>query len=148
MHGPVTHFATVDGDPVAYAEAHETAFKEFGSLLAFQQLNANQATDGASFIKIMRSYVGEENWFYVGRKDIAWIRSGLVPRQRRGVDPDFPIWGTGAYDWQGVLPPSANPRAINPKQGYLASWNNKESPSDPAPPRPRGRSSGAPPAAL
>ena len=28
-------------------------------------------------------------------------------------------------EWQGSLPFSANPRAYNPAQGYLASWNNQ-----------------------
>ncbi len=133
VHGPITELGTLKGKPVAYAEAHATAFREFGSLLAFQQLGENVPKDGAGFQQVMRSYVGEENWFYVGRKDIAWLRSGVVPRHARGVNPDFPIVGTGRWDWRGDLPPSANPRELNPAQGFLASWNNKESPSDPAP---------------
>jgi acyl-homoserine lactone acylase PvdQ len=134
VHGTVNSLATVGGRPVAYTEAHQTAGREFTSLLAFKQLAENRATDGASFQRVMRNYVGEENWFYVGRKDIAWIRSGQVPRHARGVDADFPVWGTGQWDWRGILPPSANPREINPKHGFLASWNNKEAPNDPAPP--------------
>lgn len=133
VHGPITDLGTVKGKPVAYAEAHATAFREFGSLLAFQQLGENVPKNGPDFQQIMRNYVGEENWFYVGRKDIAWLRSGVVPRHARGVNADFPIVGTGAWDWRGFMPPSANPRAVNPSQGYLASWNNKESPTDPAP---------------
>ena len=28
----------------------------------------------------------------------------------KGTDLDLPIWGTGPYDWKGLLPASANPR--------------------------------------
>ncbi len=49
--------------------------------------------------------------------------------------PDFPILGTGEYDWQGfdpqlrtedVLPFKKHPNAINPD--FLVSWNNKPAP--------------------
>ena len=53
----------------------------------------------------------------------------------RGTSPDFPILGTGEYDWQGynpslhtltVLPFAAHPHAIDPD--FLVSWNNKQAP--------------------
>ena len=134
VHGTVFSYGRVGGAPVAYTEAHRTAGVESRSLIAFKQLGEGKATDGASFQKVMRNYTGEENWFYVGQKDIAWIRSGLVPRHAQGTDPDFPIMGTGQWDWAGDLPPEANPNALNPETGFLASWNNKENPGDPAPP--------------
>src|SRR3954452_20654394 len=143
VHGTITHLATVKGAPIALAESHATAFHELRSLLAFKQLAENKATDGPSFQRVMRNYIGMENWFYVGRKDIAWLQSGWFPRHARGVDLDFPTWGTGRYDWRAFkpdgfgyarLPDSANPRAVNPPWGYLASWNNKEARGWRAPP--------------
>ncbi len=134
VHGPVIAYGTVAGAPVAFTEQHQTFGLEAKSLIAFKQLAEGRATDGASFQQVMRNYTGEENWFYVGKKDIAWIRSGLVPRHAKGTNPDFPIMGTGQWDWDGVLPPEANPREVNPPQGFLSSWNNKENPGDPSPP--------------
>ena len=143
VHGTITHFATVKGAPIALAESHATAFHELRSLLAFKALAENKPTDGASFQDVMRQYIGMENWFYVGTKDIAWLQSGWFPRHAKGVDLDLPIWGTGQYDWRAFkpdsfgytrLPDSANPRAVNPPWGYLASWNNKEAPGWRAPP--------------
>jgi acyl-homoserine lactone acylase PvdQ len=134
VHGPVIAYGTVAGAPVAFTEQHQTFGLEARSLIAFKQLGEGRATDGASFQQVMRNYTGEENWFYAGKKDIAWIRSGLVPRHAKGTNPDFPIMGTGKWDWNGVLPPEANPREINPPGGFLSSWNNKENPGDPAPP--------------
>lgn len=134
VHGTVFSYGRVGGASVAYTESHRTAGVEARSLIAFKQLGEGKATDGASFQRVMRNFTGEENWFYVGQKDIAWIRSGLVPRHAQGTDPDFPIMGTGQWDWDGDLPPEANPNALNPDTGFLASWNNKENPGDPAPP--------------
>jgi acyl-homoserine lactone acylase PvdQ len=41
------------------------------------------------------------------------------------VDPDFPSWGTGEWEWQGLLPATAQPYDVDPKQGFMVSWNNK-----------------------
>jgi acyl-homoserine lactone acylase PvdQ len=135
VHGPVTHFGKVGGQPVAFTESHVTSGREAQSLLAFMRLAENRPADGRSFQAAMRAYTGMENWFYVGRKDIAWLQSGVFPRHAKGTDLDLPIWGTGPYDWQGLLPPSANPREVDPKQGYLVSWNNKEAPGWRSPPQ-------------
>jgi hypothetical protein len=52
-----------------------------------------------------------------------------------GTSPDFPILGTGEFDWQGfepklhtmeTLPFGAHPNAIDPD--FLVSWNNKQAP--------------------
>ena len=134
VHGPVHHFGKVGGEPVAFTEAHVTAGREAQSLMAFMRLAENRPTDGRSFLKAMRAYSGMENWFYVGRNDIAWLQSGVFPRHAKGTNLDLPIWGTGPYDWKGLLPSTANPRAVNPKQGYLVSWNNKEAPGWRSPP--------------
>ena len=60
-------------------------------------------------------------------------QSGWFPVHARGTNPDFPIWGTGKWDWKGFQPatddyvrlsPGANPVSIDPPQGYLVNWNN------------------------
>jgi acyl-homoserine lactone acylase PvdQ len=134
VHGPIGHFGRVGGRPVAFAESHITSGREAKSLMAFMQLAENVPTDGRSFQQVMRNYSGMENWFYIGSKDIAWLQSGVFPRHAKGTNLDLPIWGTGAGDWRGLLPAKVNPRAVNPKWGYLVSWNNKEAPGWRSPP--------------
>jgi hypothetical protein len=77
------------------------------------------------------------NWFYADGRDIAYQLSGAYPRLARGTNPNLPIWGTGAYDWQQFdpvhyvstdLPARSLPGEINPARGYLVSWNNKPAP--------------------
>ena len=133
VHGPIGHFGTVHGAPVALAVAAATHRHEAQSYVAFMRLAENKPTGPNSFIAAMRAYTGSENWFYADHQHIAVLQSGWFPVHARGSDPDLPIWGTGQWDWQGFktstlayrrLPDSANPSSIDPSQGYLVNWNN------------------------
>jgi acyl-homoserine lactone acylase PvdQ len=133
VHGPIGHYATVRGAPVALATSPATAGHEAQSYVAFMRLAENVPTSPQSFIAVMRPFAGSENWFYVDDKNIAVYQSGWFPVHARGSDPDLPIWGTGQWDWKGFdpasrdyqrLPDSANPSSVDPPQGYLVNWNN------------------------
>jgi acyl-homoserine lactone acylase PvdQ len=133
VHGPIGHYATVHGVPVALAVAPATESHVAQSYVAFMRLAENKPTSPRSFIAAMRAYTGSENWFYVDDKNIAVYQSGWFPRHARGTNPDLPIWGTGRWDWRGFNPAThgyqrlsagANPSSINPRQGYLVNWNN------------------------
>jgi hypothetical protein len=61
--------------------------------------------------------------------------SGWMPQRAAGTSPDFPILGTGQYDWKGFdpathdatwLPFAAHPHITD--QSYMVSWNNKQAP--------------------
>jgi hypothetical protein len=68
------------------------------------------------------------NWFYIDDTNIGYQHSCKCPQRANGVDPYLPAWGTGAWDWQGYIPLASQPTALNPAQGYLTSWNNKQAP--------------------
>jgi acyl-homoserine lactone acylase PvdQ len=133
VHGPVTHFAEVEGDPVAITQQKTVDFRELDAALAFARLNTNQLKDAESFRRVWRDYPGGENWFYISEREVGWQLSGFMPRRARGVDPDLPTWGTGAYDWRGILPFERLPHSVEPSKGYIISWNNKEAPGWRAP---------------
>jgi acyl-homoserine lactone acylase PvdQ len=133
VHGPITSYAKVRGRPVALATAAATVDHEAPAYVAFMRLAENKPTSPQSFIAAMRAYPGSENWFYVDDKNIAVYQSGMFPQHARGTNPDFPIWGTGRWDWRGFKPATdgyrrlsarANPQSIDPRQGYLVNWNN------------------------
>jgi len=73
---------------------------------------------------------------YVDANHIALRAVGGDCRSGRGGPrPDFPILGTGKYDWQGYepkthdaewLPFDKHPQAVDPD--FLVSWNNKQAP--------------------
>ncbi|HEV3229948.1 MAG TPA: penicillin acylase family protein [Solirubrobacteraceae bacterium] len=137
IHGPVQGYATVNGRPVALALARSTYFHEADAAIAFELLNTNQVHDPASFATAIGYVNSSFNWFYADDHDIAYQLSGDYPLFARGVDPDLPAWGTGAYDWQGFdpahytsasIPQDGLPHDVNPARGYLISWNNKPAP--------------------
>jgi acyl-homoserine lactone acylase PvdQ len=136
VHGIVTARGKVRGQPVAYASARTTYFHEADSALGFAALNDPGAThDAASFQRAVSDINFVFNWLYADADDIAYYQSGWLPSRAPGTSPDFPIFGTGQYDWrdldtdlhqEALLPYAKHPQAVN--QPYIVSWNNKQAP--------------------
>lgn len=57
--------------------------------------------------------------------DIGWFFVAKSPIRSPEVDPRLPAPAEAKYDWKGFVPPSKMPYVINPKQGWIANWNNK-----------------------
>ena len=137
VHGPVFGYATSGGHPVALVRSVAVIGNGLRSLVAFERLAENTVHSPQEFVATMRHFTGNENWFYVSSKHIAWLASGWFPKHAPGVDVDLPMNGDGRHDWAGFnpttgsftrMPDTFNPMAIDPKQGYLSSWNNKAAP--------------------
>jgi penicillin amidase len=56
---------------------------------------------------------------------IGFWEAGLIPKLPAGADSRLPLPGTGEYEWLGFLSVAERPHMINPKQGYIHSWNSK-----------------------
>ncbi|HVS67605.1 MAG TPA: penicillin acylase family protein [Mycobacteriales bacterium] len=134
VHGPVVGYAKVGRRPVALTRASAVYRHGVRSVVAFERLAENKVHSPRQFISTMRHFVGNENWFYVSRSHIAWFASGWFQRHAPHTSLQLPIWGTGHHDWVGFKAStyayrrqanSFNLRSIDPKQGFLASWNNK-----------------------
>jgi acyl-homoserine lactone acylase PvdQ len=136
VHGIVYARGTVAGRRVAFVTARTTYFHEADSALGFSQLNDPGFLTGPERFQQAASNINFGfNWAYVDANKIAYYQSGWFPQRAAGSSPDFPILGTGEYDWKGydpslhtlsVLPFAAHPNAIDPD--YLVSWNNKQAP--------------------
>lgn len=137
VHGPVFAYATVGGRPVALAKAKGVDFHELDAVVPFMRLAENQPTDARSFQATMGLFPGTENWFYSDDRHVAFQQSGRYPRHPAGSDVDLPWRGDGPGDWQGfdpatytfsTIPASHRPQALDPPDGFIISWNNKEAP--------------------
>jgi acyl-homoserine lactone acylase PvdQ len=136
VHGIVTARAKLRGKPVAYTSARTTYFHEADSALGFSALNDPGAVhDAKSFQRAASDINFAFNWLYADSSDIAYYQSGWYPKRAPRTSPDFPILGTGPFDWRGLdtdLHTSArlgfarHPNAINQK--FIVSWNNKQAP--------------------
>jgi acyl-homoserine lactone acylase PvdQ len=136
VHGIVYARGKTGGKDVAYVTARTTYFHEADSALGFSRLNdPGFVRDPQSFRRAVDGINFAFNWGYVDADHIAYQLSGAYPYRAQGTSPDFPILGTGEYDWQGfnpdtnqmaVVPLDKRPNAIDPP--YLVSWNNKQAP--------------------
>ena len=136
VHGIVYARAKVKGKPVAFVHARSTYFHEADSALGFSELNDPRYIRGpASFQSAVSKINFLFNWAYVDASHISYYMSGWMPQRATGTSPDFPILGTGKYDWKGYSPTShtadwlpfaAHPHATD--QPYQVSWNNKQAP--------------------
>jgi acyl-homoserine lactone acylase PvdQ len=136
-HGIVYARGTANGGtPVAFVSARTTYFHEADSAIGFSQLNQPGLVTSPQQFQLAASHINFGfNWAYVDANHIAYYQSGWYPERAAGTSPDFPILGTGQYDWQGydpsmhtmtVLPFAQHPNAIDPD--FLVSWNNKQAP--------------------
>lgn len=136
VHGIVYAYGTVHGKKVAFASARTTYFHEADSAIGFFCLNDPSCThDYQSFRHAVDGINFAFNWGYIDSKHIGYQLSGWYPQRAKGTSPDFPILGTGQYDWRGwnpdlhmmkTVPLNARPHAED--QPYLVSWNNKQAP--------------------
>jgi acyl-homoserine lactone acylase PvdQ len=136
VHGIVFARGKADGKKVAFVHARSTYFHEADSVIGFGELNEPGVVTGVKgFKKAVSNINFLFNWSYVDAHHIAYAMSGAMPQRAKGTSPDFPILGTGQYDWKGYdpathsaewLPFSKHPQAVDPE--YLVSWNNKQAP--------------------
>src|SRR5207244_8054258 len=122
---------------VAFVSARSTYVHEADSALFFRDLNDPKfmAAGPKSFDKAAKVMNFAFNWVYIDSKHTDYQLTGWYPQRARGTSPDFPILGTGQYDWKGYdpathmadwLPQSKHPHATD--QRYIVSWNNKQAP--------------------
>lgn len=122
VHGPVVA-ATADGTRARSVQLAmwKREIETVSGLLAFDVVDTFEG-----FRDAVAKVTWNENVLYADRDGhVAYWHPGLHPRRSPLADPRFPSPGTGAYDWQGLLPRSALPHAADPAQGYLANWNNQ-----------------------
>ncbi|MEA2432646.1 MAG: hypothetical protein QOG54_103 [Actinomycetota bacterium] len=128
-NGIVQARGTVDGKPVAFVAARASWGAEVDSALTYVDLmDADKINSAEDFQKAFGRFAFTFNWFYIDEKDIAYQLGGYHPLRAKGTDPDFPVWGTGKWNWTGFLSFAKTPKDKSPASGYLVSWNNKQAP--------------------
>lgn len=128
IHGPV--FLVDEANHLAFTMKspyykNELQAEEGWSL--FQQAkNIRQFQDACKTIQ------PAHNFFAIDRHgNIGYWHAGTFPikpttgKDGRPIDDRLPLWGTGEEEWVGLTGFEEMPKCINPKQGWLANWNNK-----------------------
>jgi acyl-homoserine lactone acylase PvdQ len=136
VHGIVYARGTVGGKAVVFTRARTTYFHEADSAIGFYRLNdPTFVHDPQSFRQAVGGINFLFNWAYIDADHIAYQHSGALPVRAKGTSRDFPVLGTGEYDWQGYDPELRTMRTLSidqmphtVDQRYLVSWNNKQAP--------------------
>jgi len=136
VHGIVYARGSVRGKKVAFVSARSTYFHEADSAIGFFDLNdPTKVHDPESFRQAVGGINFLFNWSYIDADHIAYQLSGWMPQRAKRTSPDFPVLGTGTFDWRGfdadlhmsrTVPLDRRPHVVDQK--YLVSWNNKQAP--------------------
>lgn len=125
VHGPVVGRGTVGGRPVAIVRELALWKREAETIEAVRMMAARDTDTVEEFSEAVDTMSIGQNVVYVDESNIAFFHAGDYPRRSRGVDTMLPVWGTGKWEWRGRLPFSAQPKIVNPAQGWIVNWNNK-----------------------
>ncbi len=151
VHGPVIGRttaidpATGQPVPVAVSSQRSTFGDELGAAPAFLLWNDPDVIHGATdFQHAAGKETGTFNWTYVDSRDVAYCMSGKLPIRNPHVNPNFPAWGTGQWEWQGFVPIDLSAADVHPRAstipasggivngtligGFFTNWNNKPAP--------------------
>jgi penicillin amidase len=122
VHGPVVQLDAAK--QVAYARAASYWNREGGATDAIYRFN--RAANLREFAAAVPLIATSHNWLCATVDgDIGYWFGGRFPVRAAGVDPRLPTPGDGEHEWQGFRPFATLPQSVNPRQGFLANWNNK-----------------------
>ena len=123
VHGPVQ---ARSGTKTAWARRYATWNHEIDTLVGLARLNEADSVKDAA--KAIAEVSWNENTMVADDKgNIGWFHPGRLPKRPKRWDERLPYPGTGGAEWRGLLKVSQRPHVINPKQGWLANWNNAPS---------------------
>jgi penicillin G amidase len=126
-HGPV-----VFEDPDNHrAYAVRSVWSAPGTSAYFGSSDYMTARNWDEFSGAMRRFgTPSENQVYADTAgNIGWIAAGRVPL-RQGWDGLMPVPGDGRYEWRGFMDAADLPSRYNPDQGWLATANQFNLPTD------------------
>jgi len=120
VHGPVLYVDEANHVAVTLKRAHW--LKETETWVGF--LEINRARDMDDFERAVRRIPTSHHFLYADVDgNIAYWLAGWIPIRPDGYDPRLPLPGTGEAEWSVAMRPV--PHVRNPRQGWLANWNNK-----------------------
>lgn len=125
VHGFVT--GTDEANGTAYTKKRSWAGSEIESLLAWTK--KTKATDWDEYLEQAEKVGISINWYYADDDgNIGYVSPGHMPDRPEGQDPRLPAVGDGSMEWEGIRDFAENPKVYNPRQGYIANWNNQSGP--------------------
>ena len=109
---------------MAWARARAWEGFEVDTLMAWIFLATDKNLDAAR--QRVAAMATNINIYTMDRQgSLGYVHAGRYPLRAQGHDPRLPVPGSGEWDWRGMRPYADNPTVRNPRQGYIANWNNR-----------------------
>jgi penicillin amidase len=119
LHGPVQ----VRAGRTAYARKYAVWGREMESIVGLAALNGAQTIQDVD--RAMLQVTWNENVMAIDSQgQIGFWHPGLHPIRPKRWDERLPYPGTGEAEWRSLRERRRTPYVINPKQRWLANWNN------------------------
>lgn len=124
-HGPIVH------ESRGRAVAVRSVWFEPGAAPYLASLSLMRARDFGEFRQSLNAWVSPMLNMVYGdvEGNIAWRPAGKIPK-RPNWNGLLPVPGDGRYEWDGFIDPELLPWRINPPEGFVASANEMNVPSD------------------
>ncbi len=139
VQGPVIGRGELGGMPVAVARKRSTYGKELDPGISILRMNRGVDTAEGFIDAFSAGHNLATNWGFASDSEIAYFHGGLFPYRPTDIHPDFPVWGTGEWEWEKATdgsfdpdryyPGRDHPHEANPDRDYVVSWNNRQAPN-------------------
>ena len=123
VHGPVISWDLEHG--VAYSQRYAERGKELDNWVATVELARAQSLEEFASKGVARLAWNLGVCYGDASGQFGFWEAGLLPKRPDGADSRLPTPGTGEYEWTGFLDFNERPHMLNPKQGYIHTWNSK-----------------------
>ncbi len=128
VHGPVVSRGTVKKKPIAISQQRATWGYEPDVLTTLMYWSLKSTDTIEEFqVGVSDYFPFSFNLLYADEDVVAYWYSGRHMIRADGVNPRLPSWGTGKWEWQGVISEEQRPHVVDPTQGWLVNWNSKPS---------------------
>ncbi len=122
VHGPVVSWSAEK--PLARSVKYAMYNREIDTIEGI--FRWNRARNFEDFVAGTRQVTWNENVGYAGADGhIAYFHPGIHWYRSLQSDQRLPKPGTGSHDDGAQIPFEELPHVIDPKQGFIANWNNK-----------------------
>jgi penicillin G amidase len=128
VYGPVVSELMGETQPIAlHSVALEPTNGKMEAILGIDQAsNWEEFKEASQLIKVPGS-----NLVYADVEgNIGYIAPGQFPIRQPEHTGEYPVVGTGEFDWQGFIPEQDVPQVYNPESGYIVTANNTITPDN------------------
>ena len=123
VHGAVVHWDVAEG--TAYTERYAERGHELDNWVGIVELARAKSLADFQDQGIARIAWNLGVCYGDSSGQFGFWEAGLLPRLPAAVDSRLPTPGTGEYEWQGFLSAPEHPHMLNPRQGFIHTWNSK-----------------------